>query len=401
MKYNPTSLMNYKNTTRRSRAGSGLNLLKGCTLMLVMTLMVIGCDSIVDQNAEADVNIATSDISGVLSVDTPPVTCIDPDAGEYNKVLDMKTIEWGNKKNPFSKTVDIEYYNTLTEFVLRVTSSEMIADVLVDDESIKDFDGTVEAGTWQEFTFDLGEDWEAGDTQTFSLKIAGSGPPAYFEVNYELLGECEDIDFGRDTETKIVEVTSATGRIWMDRNLGASRAATAFNDPEAYGDLYQWGRLADGHQIINRFAGDGKVTSGVSYEQSSSPQPDHPNFIQFPGDWLVTQNDDLWQGVDGINNPCPVAYRLPTEAEWVAERQTWSSYNRNGAFASPLKLPVAGYRASSSGSLFLVGSRGLYWSGTVGGTLSRFLSFDSGADLLSTDRAFGFSVRCIKEETPD
>jgi hypothetical protein len=42
--------------------------------------------------------------------------------------------------------VDIEYYNTLTEFVLRVKSTEMIADVLVDDESIKDFDGTVEAG---------------------------------------------------------------------------------------------------------------------------------------------------------------------------------------------------------------------------------------------------------------
>ena len=34
-------------------------------------------------------------------------------------------------------------------------------------------------------------------------------------------------------------VTSA-GQVWMDRNLGASRVATSFDDEEAYGDLYQW-----------------------------------------------------------------------------------------------------------------------------------------------------------------
>lgn len=37
-------------------------------------------------------------------------------------------------------------------------------------------------------------------------------------------------------------VTTATGRVWMDRNLGASSVATSSNDAEAYGDLYQWGR---------------------------------------------------------------------------------------------------------------------------------------------------------------
>ena len=48
---------------------------------------------------------------------------------------------------------------------------------------------------------------------------------------------------------KVGVVTNpATGRTWMDRNLGASRVATGNTDAEAYGDLYQWGRAADGHQ---------------------------------------------------------------------------------------------------------------------------------------------------------
>lgn len=39
-----------------------------------------------------------------------------------------------------------------------------------------------------------------------------------------------------------------TGRVWKDRNLGASRVATSVNDVEASGDLYQWGRATDGHE---------------------------------------------------------------------------------------------------------------------------------------------------------
>lgn len=43
-------------------------------------------------------------------------------------------------------------------------------------------------------------------------------------------------------------VTSAGGQVWMNRNLGASRVALSSTDQAAYGDLYQWGRLDDGHE---------------------------------------------------------------------------------------------------------------------------------------------------------
>jgi hypothetical protein len=128
----------------------------------------------------------------------------------------------------------------------------------------------------------------------------------------------------------------------MDRNLGASRAATSSTDTQAYGDLYQWGRAADGHQ---------KRNSATTSSLSSSDTPGHGNFILAPNspyDWRSPQNTNLWQGVNGVNNPCPSGYRLPTEAELNAERLSWGSNNAAGAFASPLKLPVAGGRNSTA-----------------------------------------------------
>jgi hypothetical protein len=89
---------------------------------------------------------------------------------------------------------------------------------------------------------------------------------------------------------------------------------------------------------------------------------------------------------------------LPTEAEWEAERQSWSSNNSAGAFASPLKLPVAGRRNYSLGSLFFAGSAGYYWSSTVVGTGAQLLLFSSSfAYMGSFNRASGASVRCLKE----
>jgi len=89
---------------------------------------------------------------------------------------------------------------------------------------------------------------------------------------------------------------------------------------------------------------------------------------------------------------------LTTEAEWEIERTSWSSNNAAGAFASPLKLVLAGYRYYDLGALFNAGSVGDYWSSSVDGSASRYLGFTPAAALMdSSDRANGASVRCIKD----
>jgi hypothetical protein len=102
--------------------------------------------------------------------------------------------------------------------------------------------------------------------------------------------------------------------------------------------------------------------------------------------------------VNRTNNPCPSGYRLPTYAELSAEQSSWSSNNGAGAFASPLKLPLAGNRNGSNGSLVIVGSGGSYWSSTVNGAYAYYLYFGSSyAGLDSSYRAGGYSVRCLKD----
>ena len=190
--------------------------------------------------------------------------------------------------------------------------------------------------------------------------------------------------------TKVVDVTNPlTGKIWMDRNLGATQVATSSTDANSYGDLYQWGRRSDGHQCR---------TTLTTSTLSTTDQPAHSSFIfasDFPFDWRSPQNTNLWQGVNGVNNPCPSGYRLPTSIEWEQERQSWTSNNAVGAFASPLKLPVGGIRQASG--LDRVGMEGLYWSSTVSGTNFVYLNFESAfANTSAANGIAGFCVRCIK-----
>ena len=183
-----------------------------------------------------------------------------------------------------------------------------------------------------------------------------------------------------------------TGETWMDRNLGAARVATSSTDADSYGDLYQWGRGTDGHQLR---------TSVSTATLSATDNPGNANFIlapNSPNDWRNPQNVDLWQGVNGANNPCPSGYRLPTASELDAERLSWGTNNAAGAFASPLRLPMAGLRAGTDDSFNGVGTIGGYWSSSAFSGGSYVLAIGSGSALVAGGpRSFGYSVRCIKD----
>ena len=200
-------------------------------------------------------------------------------------------------------------------------------------------------------------------------------------------------------------VNSTTGKIWMDRNLGATRVPTSSTDHLAYGSLYQWGRGSDGHELVNWTGSlgqdQGTGVNGTTSTLSASDTPGNSNFIITSAatnvDWRTGQNNNLWQGVNGINNPCPSGFRIPTGAEWAAEIASWSSQNAAGAFAS-LKLTMAGQRNDGAG-FFSAGQWGYYWSSTTVNPRAQALAFSDTSlynDADYDNRGNGYSIRCIR-----
>ena len=243
---------------------------------------------------------------------------------------------------------------------------------------------------------DFGQNWNSGgqanmwirDTRIYNTRLS--------EIN------CVSLTGGDDPYAPIdgneftwngynYKVIVKNGLAWLDRNLGATRAATSSTDSQAYGDLYQWGRLTDGHE---------KRNSGTTLTLSTTDVPGNDDFIKIntsPNDWRSPQNNNLWQGVNGINNPAPPGWRIPTELEWDTERQSWSSNNSAGAFASSLKFTKGGFRDNVDGSLDLVGNRMAYWTSTVVGTNSKGVYGGDSISIPSWRRALGFSVRCVRD----
>jgi len=193
-----------------------------------------------------------------------------------------------------------------------------------------------------------------------------------------------------------------TSRVWLDRNLGASQVCTALNDTACYGDYYQWGRDADGHE---------KSNSETTTTLANSITPANAQFIingSSPDDWVSdgvdndgSQRSANWSKTDG-SSVCPVGYRVPTIDELTAETIDLTGeddvQNNTDAFNSFLKLPSAGYRDGSSGSLDTQGSNGSVWSSSVYNSFSKGLGFgSSNADWYYFSRVNGLSVRCIKD----
>jgi len=222
---------------------------------------------------------------------------------------------------------------------------------------------------------------------------------SWFEVCGDCITNCpfvcgtSTVTFTYNSSSVTYGTVTSNGKCWMDRNLGATAVATSSTHVASYGDLFQWGRSDDGHQVRS-------PNPCFSSTQSSSPTPGSCFIIGHSNWYNGLGTNTLWQGVSGINNPCPSGWRVPTEAEWNAERISWTfGNNAVGAFASLLKLTLAGGRFSSNGNTFNEGIAGNYWSSSVDGSNSRLLNFtsDNASIIGITQRANGNSVRCIKD----
>ncbi|NDV95294.1 hypothetical protein D0T84_10220 [Dysgonomonas sp. 521] len=203
-------------------------------------------------------------------------------------------------------------------------------------------------------------------------------------------------------------------------NLGTDQSLDPFTPNETlHGDLYQWGRLADGHE---------KRSSGVTDILATNIAATVPatvvgKFIYngySPFDWLYGGgNEARWgNGTQdetasrGINDPCPDGWKVPTQKQWqsiykasgngtpdAATANTWTWTDKGYKVGNALYLPVGGMRHYHSGELDDVDTFGKYWSSTVSGINAYGLSFWS-SDIAPGNihhRVIAHSIRCVAD----
>jgi uncharacterized protein (TIGR02145 family) len=256
------------------------------------------------------------------------------------------------------------------------------------------------------------------------------------------------------TQTTIADQLAYTSNLYYNGALGHTPATAAEGDSAVFGNLWQWGRISDGHQLRtseNSLANgpapgtytafDNAWASGGSEQIRSDSVRYYGRYVTVtttPWDWNRNpsgRNVFLWRTYrNTTNDPCTqiagANWRMPTQTEWGdiysggqlggapgnarANVWTWKApgTTTDGAFGTAggfqikpdgvtttLFLPAAGDRNYRTGPLGHAGSHGYYWSATTYGNFSHYLHMDQANVLPSAFhfRAYGFSVRCVAD----
>ena len=235
----------------------------------------------------------------------------------------------------------------------------------------------------------------------FAVILCGLTTSNAQEIPGETPGDLGSIVLGLDTLTL---VRAADGNAWLQQNLGADEVATAMNVANAFGDLYQWGRWTDGHQLRTSTAAQASMLAANNPAGLGAGS----TFFYIGADpthwWSAGNALDTWQGttVSASNGKDPCAalgtgWQLPSQADWMNVLSSEGITGMATAFASNLKLPAAGSRDGQTGTLINEGQFGNYWSSTPSTTYAKDLTI--GDSFVNNDddayRSYGMSVRCL------
>ena len=162
-----------------------------------------------------------------------------------------------------------------------------------------------------------------------------------------------------------------SGVRWATRNVDAPGTFAA--NPEDAGQFYQWGRRQGWAAMDAVINWDSSASSGTN--------------------WMY------------VHDPCPTGWRIPTVDELRSLRNAGSerkTLNRVagrlfGSAPNQIFLPATGWRLEHDGAHVNAGTNGYYWSNARSGSgFARYLGFlRDNVSLSGTNRAYGFSVRCV------
>jgi len=198
-------------------------------------------------------------------------------------------------------------------------------------------------------------------------------------------------------------VRAKDGKIWLQKNLGATQVATATTDAASFGDLFQWGRWDDGHQLR------------TSTWSATAPSPNNPSAIAsgsasfYRTWWSGGTTADSWTNTtpDATHGKDPCAaigsgWHMPASTEWASVFTSEAINGLPAALSSNLKMAASGFRdGGSSGSVSNNdGSRADYWTATVASGAQIYQVHINNVGTVSstsaTSRYQGHAVRCLK-----
>lgn len=202
-------------------------------------------------------------------------------------------------------------------------------------------------------------------------------------------------------EYKVIE-SSQTGRLWLDRNLGATKKCDSLTDKECYGSLYSWGVPANGHE-----------SRGVENTKKK-------NFSWYRNYPTLIKKQSFVNDIQG-DKICPKSFRMSTNSELKSEFQridfrkvalkekdkskfglllNTKYIERNQYEKNHIYLPLAGY-AEGKENIYSEGREGKYWTSQRNQKplAIKFSKYISPTQHLSEyyDDEYRFSIRCIKE----
>ncbi|MDP2091015.1 MAG: FISUMP domain-containing protein [Candidatus Gracilibacteria bacterium] len=205
--------------------------------------------------------------------------------------------------------------------------------------------------------------------------------------------------------TGLTEITLTNGQTWSCMNLGATTvwdgstqptncggSSTNCNSLTWLGSYYQWGRNDTGWT---------NGQSGSPYNYGWEAQND----TKWGGSTSdTTASDGAGTTAIGRQGPCPSGWHVPSVKDWqlacnnILSTTCSNGMSYNSLIASKLRLPFAGNRYSSNGKYYDQSTNAGYWSSTPNSIYAYYLRFNTSliSPAYSNYRAYGFSVRCLK-----